>query len=70
MRAAITRPVEERAARPAAVQEIENMSGIQLDPKIVSEFLAVPVSEWKTTRQEIAAKTKRADFLRFSRAAE
>jgi putative nucleotidyltransferase with HDIG domain len=54
----------------AAVQEIENMSGIQLDPKIVSEFLAVPVSEWKTTRQEIAAKTKRADFLRFSRAAE
>jgi response regulator RpfG family c-di-GMP phosphodiesterase len=49
----------------AAVREIEKMSGIQLDPGIVGEFLKVPVSEWKAIRREIAAKTKRADFLRF-----
>jgi putative two-component system response regulator len=53
----------------AAIREIEKMSGIQLDPIIVSEFLQVPVSEWKSIRQEIAAKTKRADFLRYSREA-
>jgi response regulator RpfG family c-di-GMP phosphodiesterase len=48
-----------------AVREIEKMSGKQLDPDIVREFIKIPVSGWKTIRQEIAAKTKRADFLRF-----
>jgi response regulator RpfG family c-di-GMP phosphodiesterase len=48
-----------------AVREVEKMSGKQLDPQIVPEFLKIPVSEWKRIRQEIAAKTKRADFLRF-----
>jgi putative nucleotidyltransferase with HDIG domain len=46
-----------------AVREIEKMSGIQLDPKIVTEFLEVPISDWEALRREIAAKTKRADFL-------
>jgi putative nucleotidyltransferase with HDIG domain len=47
----------------AAAGEIEKMSGIQLDPQIVSEFLEVPISRWEVLRREIAAKTKRADFL-------
>lgn len=51
-----------------AVREIEKMSGNQLDPDIVREFLKIPVSEWKAIRQEIASKTKRSDFLRFGSA--
>lgn len=47
----------------AAVREIKKMSGKQLDPDIVSEFLKVPASAWKAMRREIAAKTKRSDFL-------
>jgi putative nucleotidyltransferase with HDIG domain len=47
----------------AAVGEISIMSGIQLDPRIVSEFLKVPISEWESLRREVAAKTRRADFL-------
>jgi putative two-component system response regulator len=47
----------------AAAEEIPKMAGIQLDPQIVSEFLEVPISRWEVLRREIAAKTKRADFL-------
>ncbi len=47
----------------SAVGEIKEMSGKQLDPDIVSEFLKVPVSAWKAMRREIAEKTKRSDFL-------
>jgi response regulator RpfG family c-di-GMP phosphodiesterase len=48
----------------SAIREIEKMSGAQLDPMLVKEFLKIPVSEWKDIRKEIAANTKRADFLR------
>jgi response regulator RpfG family c-di-GMP phosphodiesterase len=51
----------------AAVREIKKMSGKQLDPDIVSEFLKVPASAWKAMRREIAAKTKRSDFLFWGR---
>ncbi len=54
----------------SAVREIKKMSGKQLDPDIVSEFLRVPVSGWKAMRQEIAAKTKRSDFLSLGRQSE
>jgi len=47
----------------SAVCEIKKMSGKQLDPAIVREFLKVPISAWKSMRREIAAKTKRSDFL-------
>jgi len=47
-----------------AAQQIESMSGIQLDPAIVREFLRFPISGWQALHREIAAKTKRADFLR------
>lgn len=53
-----------------AIEEIKKMSGAKLDPDIVREFLRVPVSEWKAIRREIAAKTKRSDFLRFTRKAD
>lgn len=46
-----------------AVDEVGKMAGIQLDPAIVDEFLKIPVSEWKAVHRELAAKTKRADFL-------
>lgn len=48
----------------AAILVIEKMSGAQLDPTLVNEFLKIPVSEWKEIRQEVATNTKRADFLR------
>jgi putative two-component system response regulator len=50
----------------AAAQKIEEMSGAQLDPAFVSEFMNIPISRWKTVREEIAATTKRADFLRMA----
>jgi response regulator RpfG family c-di-GMP phosphodiesterase len=43
----------------AAVREIGKMSGAQLDPKIVTEFLQVPVSRWKELHRRIAARTRR-----------
>jgi response regulator RpfG family c-di-GMP phosphodiesterase len=54
----------------AAAREIEKMSGNQLDPAIAQEFLRVPISEWESVRREIAAKTKRSDFLKFEMARE
>jgi putative nucleotidyltransferase with HDIG domain len=47
-----------------AIKKIKEMSGSQLDPALVDEFLTVPVPEWKALRREISATTKRADFLR------
>jgi len=46
-----------------ASREIEGMSGKELDPRIVQEFLSIPITEWEVLRREMAAKTKRADFL-------
>jgi putative nucleotidyltransferase with HDIG domain len=55
--------IEPAMSFEAAAVKIKKMSGIQLDPQIVSEFLEVPISKWEALRGEIAAKTKRADFL-------
>jgi response regulator RpfG family c-di-GMP phosphodiesterase len=41
----------------SAAREIENMSGAQLDPKIVAEFLRIPVSRWEALHREVTAKT-------------
>jgi response regulator RpfG family c-di-GMP phosphodiesterase len=49
----------------AAAGEIAGMSGIQLAPGLVREFLAIPASEWESLRREIAAKKRRSDFLNF-----
>jgi putative nucleotidyltransferase with HDIG domain len=48
----------------AAIRKIEKMSGAQLDPRLVKEFLKIPAAEWKKIHHEVAANTKRADFLR------
>jgi len=48
----------------AAAAEIERMSGAQLDPDIVREFLKVPVSGWQGLRREIDASSKSSDLLR------
>jgi putative nucleotidyltransferase with HDIG domain len=47
-----------------ALQEIEKVSGTQLDPTYVREFLKIPAQEWKQVCQEVAQTTRRADFLR------
>jgi putative nucleotidyltransferase with HDIG domain len=47
----------------SAVREIEKMSGAQLDPQIVAEFLQVRASRWEALRRKIAAKTRRADIM-------
>jgi putative nucleotidyltransferase with HDIG domain len=58
------RPFQAAMSIEAAIPRIESMAGAKLDPAFVSEFLKIPVSEWKADREEIAAITKRADFLR------
>ncbi|MBN1567516.1 MAG: response regulator [Acidobacteria bacterium] len=58
------RPFQSAISFEAAIRKIENMSGAQLDPAYVQEFLKIPVSSWKTTREEVAATTRRSDFLR------
>jgi response regulator RpfG family c-di-GMP phosphodiesterase len=50
----------------AAIRKIERMSGAQLDPEFVNEFLKIPASAWKAARKEVAANTRRADFLRMA----
>lgn len=57
-------PFQTAMSFEAATGEIEKMSGIQLDPAIVREFLQIPTSVWEKTRREFAPTTKRADFLR------
>ena len=39
------------------------MSGAQLDPGLLSEFLKIPANEWEAARQEISKTAKRTDFL-------
>ncbi len=58
------RPFQPAMDMDSAIREIEKMSGAQLDPRVVKEFLKIPVSEWTNIRKEIAFNTKRADFLR------
>jgi len=57
-------PFQTAVSFETALQKIEEMSGAQLDPAYVSEFLKIPAFEWKTARQEISETAKRADFLR------
>ncbi len=57
-------PFQTAISFEAAILVIEKMSGYQLDPALVNEFLKVPASEWKEIHQEVATNTKRADFLR------
>jgi putative two-component system response regulator len=59
------RPFQPAIGFEEAMEEIEKMSGAQLDPALTKVFLEIPVSEWKGIRREVAASTKRADFLRF-----
>ncbi len=58
------RPFQSAISIEAAIRTIEDMSGAQLDPAFVKEFLKIPASQWNCIREEIAATTKRADFLR------
>jgi putative two-component system response regulator len=58
------RPFQAAVSFEAAIQEIKRMSGMKLDPKIVNEFLKISPSEWRKVLQEVAANTKRSDFLR------
>jgi putative two-component system response regulator len=46
-----------------AIQEIRNLAGTHLDPRLVEEFLKIPVQEWKEISKEVAPNTKRTDFL-------
>ncbi len=46
-----------------AIRNIAEMSGAQLDPAFVSEFLKIPANEWEAARQEISKTAKRTDFL-------
>jgi len=59
-----TRPFQSAISIEDALPEIERMSGAQLDPAFVNEFLKIPASRWIRIREETAATTKRADFLR------
>jgi putative two-component system response regulator len=46
-----------------AIRNIAEMSGAQLDPAFVSEFLKIPAHEWEAARQEISKTAKRTDFF-------
>jgi putative nucleotidyltransferase with HDIG domain len=58
-------PYQAAASFEAAGEEIAKMSGAQLDPMIVSEFMKIPVSEWDLIRQEVAMNAGCADFLMY-----
>ncbi len=58
------RPFQTAIGFEAASREIEKMSGVQLDSRIVNEFLKVPISEWKTIRHSFAANAGRVGFFR------
>jgi len=58
------RPFQAAISFEDAIKKIKEMSGSQLDPALVDEFLMIPIPEWKALRREISATTKRADFLR------
>ncbi len=46
----------------SAALEIKKMSGAELDPRIVEQFLAVPASEWKTVHNENATDSGCGDY--------
>jgi HD-GYP domain-containing protein (c-di-GMP phosphodiesterase class II) len=60
------RPFQAAISFEAAIRKIEEMSGAQLDPAYVQEFLKIPASGWKAVRKEVAATTRRSDFLRMA----
>jgi putative two-component system response regulator len=37
----------------AAIAKIEKMSGVEFDPNIIEQFLAIPVAEWKSIHDEL-----------------
>ncbi len=56
--------IQSTAGFETAIRKIEAMSGAQLDPAYVHEFLKIPADEWRAARQEISTTAKRADILR------
>ena len=46
-----------------AMVKIAGMSGAQLDPAFVNDFLKIPANEWETARQDLPKSAKRTDFL-------
>jgi putative two-component system response regulator len=60
------RPFQSAISFESAIRKIEEMSGAQLDPAFVNEFLKIPATGWKAVREEMAATTRRADFLRMA----
>jgi putative two-component system response regulator len=57
------RPFQTAVTFETAIRKIAEMSGAQLDPAFVSEFLKIPANGWEAARQEISKTAKRADFL-------
>jgi putative two-component system response regulator len=57
------RSLQDAISLEAALREIEKMSGSQLDPILVDEFLKIPAAKWEEIRREVSANTRRADFL-------
>jgi putative two-component system response regulator len=41
----------------AAIAKIKKMSGVELDPKVVEQFLAIPVAEWQSIHDEIGGNS-------------
>jgi putative two-component system response regulator len=58
-----SRPFQSAISFEAAIRKIEEMSGAQLDPAFVNEFLKVPPSGWEAVREEVTTTTRRTDFL-------
>ena len=59
-------PFQAAVSFESAIRKIEEMSGTQLDPDFVREFLKIPATGWKAARQEVSETAKREDFLRKS----
>jgi putative two-component system response regulator len=56
-------PVSKGMDFETAIEAIRKLAGTHLDPKLVEEFLKIPVQEWKEIRKEVAPNTNRTDFL-------
>lgn len=56
-------PSRPAACFEAASREIVKMSGKQLDPMIVNEFLKIHALEWESIRREVGINGGYADFL-------
>jgi HD-GYP domain-containing protein (c-di-GMP phosphodiesterase class II) len=57
------RPFQAAISFESARKEIARLAGTQLDPKIVKEFLKIPVEEWAAIRKEVAASAGRSEIL-------